>query len=195
MTGPRGSSPARSSFLVNVAKLRERLGSSVAVDLEGPVAGVAGATEVPVAGVAGATEVPVAGVATSTAELIDGWAHVVVDLEGMVGGVSARGVVSGRFRGACRRCLELVEGDVDVEVDEIFEDRPAPEGETYPIVEQQVDLGVLAREALLLALPLAPLCGPECAGPDPERFPAVVEGEKPPAADPRWAALGDVLFD
>jgi uncharacterized protein len=49
----------------------------------------------------------------------------------------------------------------------------------------------------LLALPLSPLCRPDCAGPDPERFPTVVEQDEaaPPAAEPRWSALTELRFD
>ena len=163
---------ARSAFVVDVRELRERPGSRVAVDVEGELLDVV----------------------TSTAELIDGRGHLAVDLESFVGGVSATGVASGRFRGACRRCLEPVEGDYETEVDEIFEDTPT-EGESYGIVDEQVDLAVLARDALILALPLAPLCRPDCAGPDPDRFPTQVESDAAPASDPRWAALGELSFE
>ena len=48
-------------------------------------------------------------------------------------------------------------------------------------------------------LPLSPLCRDECAGPDPQRFPAsVVEDPDPdaePVGDPRWAALSELTFD
>jgi uncharacterized metal-binding protein YceD (DUF177 family) len=64
----------------------------------------------------------------------------------------------------------------------------------------------MVRDAALLALPLAPLCGPECRGPAPESFPAVpADGsEAPPSeeetadepgGDPRWAALSELHFD
>ena len=62
------------------------------------------------------------------------------------------------------------------------------------------------REAVLLALPLAPLCGEDCLGPAPDRFPAVVEdGEagrarrrardgalETASTMPRWAALDEL---
>ena len=51
--------------------------------------------------------------------------------------------------------------------------------------------------SLLLALPLSPLCAPDCPGPDPARFPAGVQtdtghGEEASTGDPRWSVL-DVL--
>jgi uncharacterized protein len=65
-------------------------------------------------------------------------------------------------------------------------------GETWPLTSDEIDLEPVVREAVLLALPLAPLCDEGCLGPAPERFPATVEdgdvAEEPPR-DPRWAAL------
>ena len=42
--------------------------------------------------------------------------------------------------------------------------------------------GPMVRELVVANLPLAPLCGPDCPGPDAERFPA--SPEEAPAADP-----------
>ena len=47
----------------------------------------------------------------------------------------------------------------------------ANRGETWPIRDQRIDLAPAAREAAMLALPLAPLCAEDCAGPVPDRFP------------------------
>ena len=125
-------------------------------------------------------------------------APVVVDLvlESVQGGVEAIGRVATRWAGPCRRCLDPIEGDLDVEVRELFADRPV-EGETYPIDHDTIELVPLIREAVLLSLPLAPLCREDCPGPHPEAFPVVTapeEDDEPaePPRDPRWAAL-DVL--
>jgi uncharacterized protein len=94
----------------------------------------------------------------------------------------------------CRRCLEEVVGREDVVLREVFEVRPTP-GETYAIEGDEIDLEPVLREAVLLHLPLAPLCSETCLGPAPEEFPAVAEDEAEPDTvprDPRWAAL-DVL--
>ena len=50
-----------------------------------------------------------------------------------------RGTVATRWAGPCRRCLDPIEGDLDVEVHEVFVDR-AVEGETYPIDHDTIDL-------------------------------------------------------
>lgn len=105
------------------------------------------------------------------------------------------GAVTFAWVGDCRRCLRSVESSSTVRIREVFERRPV-EGETYQLGDGVVDLEPMVRETVLLALPLAPLCTEECAGPDPERFPAVVADEDVEVArDPRWAALDELRFD
>ena len=43
--------------------------------------------------------------------------------------------------------------------------------ETYPLVDDEVDLEPLVRDAVLLELPLAPLCRPDCLGLCPSAAP------------------------
>lgn len=144
------------------------------------------------------------GTGTTTARLSG---EGLVDADLVVEAIGDDIVVSGSLRapwvGECRRCLGEVTGDLDVAVREVFERRPT-EGETYPLADGTVDLGPMVLEAVLLALPLAPLCSTACAGPDPERFPARTpgqeidegdsgEGERP--RDPRWAVLDELRFD
>lgn len=135
------------------------------------------------------------GLAITTARVPDG-AAVEVDgvLEAIEHAITLRGTVRAPWVAECRRCLEEVRGEAEVELAEVFETRPTP-GETYPIEGDDIDLEPVVRDAVLLNLPLAPLCREDCRGPAPEVFPAVpaegVEVEQP-ARDPRWAAL-DVL--
>ena len=104
------------------------------------------------------------------ARVMDG----VVDLDVTVRAAGGSFVAAGRMAGVwiaeCRRCLEEVRGPLDAPLREVFEWEPA-EGETWPINDQRIDLAPAAREAALLALPLAPLCSEDCAGPVPDRFP------------------------
>jgi uncharacterized protein len=133
-------------------------------------------------------------------------------LESLSDGLVVTGRVRAPWSGPCRRCLETVEGEVDAELREVFE-RVAVEGETWPLEGDHVDLAPVVREAVVLALPLAPLCRPDCIGPDPDRFPAHAAGtveadeadeaaaegdhEQPeqPPKDPRWAKLDELRFD
>lgn len=153
-----------------------------------------------------ATRVPVGPLATSTAAVVGAEADVALVVEAIGGEVVVTGRVTAPWEGDCRRCLEPVRGTLEVDVREVFERHPT-EGDTYPLEDDHIDLGPLVREALLLALPLAPLCEAGCRGPAPEAFPATVEGEAPPDGgevaeaeeerppDPRWAGLDELRFD
>jgi uncharacterized protein len=51
----------------------------------------------------------------------------------------------------------------------------------------------MVRDAVLLSLPLAPLCDAACPGPEPDAHPLLTE--PPEAVDDRWAALRELKFD
>lgn len=141
---------------------------------------------------------PLPGVALSTSQLADG-KDVVADLwlEAQGETVIVAGTVTAEWEGECRRCLTTTGGELVVDMQEVFE-ADAVEGETYPLGRDDVDLGPPLREALALALPVAPLCRDDCAGPDPEDHPVTVASDDEPAerpADPRWAALDGLHFD
>jgi uncharacterized protein len=138
--------------------------------------------------------------AISTAEVPpDREVDVDLVLESIAAGLVAEGTITAPWIGDCRRCLEPVEDEVETRVKEIFERTP-PEGETYALGDDTVDLEPMVRDAVLLALPLAPLCRPECPGPAPDDFPT---GPETDAADEaaarlraeRWSALDELRFD
>ena len=115
-------------------------------------------------------------------------------LEWVTEGILASGSVSAPWVGDCRRCLGPVTGEVSVDFRELFEEHPR-EGESYRLGHDSIDMEPLVREALLLDLPLAPLCSPDCRGLCPTCGADLNLGPcgcPPPTADPRWAAL-DVL--
>ena len=116
------------------------------------------------------------------AEVSGGAVHVEAVLTAARSSVVASGSVTGTWVAECRRCLEEVRGPVEAVLNEVFEWDPT-EGETWPISDHRIDLAPAVTEAALLALPLAPLCSQDCAGPVPDRFPtgpAVTAG--PPSA-------------
>jgi uncharacterized protein len=123
--------------------------------------------------------------------------EVAVTLEVAVGGIAVTGVVHSPWQGECRRCLAPVGGTVAAEVREMYRPAGAEEDaeETYLLGTDHLDLRPLARDAILLELPLAPLCRPDCAGLCPtcgvDRNQVDCHCEESPV-DPRWAAL-DVL--
>ena len=118
----------------------------------------------------------------------------------MLPGLVATGTITVPWEGECRRCLGSVRAETIVEIREIFDPHPV-EGETYPLGEDLVDLEPMVRDAVLLALPLAPLCGPDCLGPAPDLFPTGTAEDSEDAAgtepvpDSRWAALAELDFD
>lgn len=144
--------------------------------------------------------------AEADADLSGGPVGVDLVLESMPSGVAVDGTVTFPWVGDCRRCLEEVRGETQAEVHEVYELAPTPE-ETLPVEQDQIDLEPVVREAVLLGLPLAPLCRDDCRGPAPDDFPARLPGDVDPDApdadgpagegprDPRWAALDDLRFD
>lgn len=126
-------------------------------------------------------------------------AAVTVDalLERVSDGIVSSGVAAAAWAGECRRCLRPVGGDLRAEFRELFE-RNHTEGDTYPLVHETVDLELPVRDALMLELPLAPLCRPDCLGICPTC--GVDRNERscecpPPERDPRWAALDALRED
>jgi len=169
---------ARSVLRIGVLELRRRPGTQREVHLSTPLEGL-----------------------VTTAARVPDDAEVAVDavLEAVEGGVTISGTVSAPWEGPCRRCLEPVTGTVEAGLSEVFEPHPT-EGETYPLEGDEVDLEPVVRDAVLLQMPLAPLCSEDCAGPAPETFPTssadeAEDSEAAPPADPRWAALEQLKFD
>ncbi len=124
--------------------------------------------------------------------------HGTLVVESMADSLTVTGSLTADWEGTCRRCLEPTEGATEVDIQEIYERRPV-EGETYELGHDAVDLAPMLLEQVVLALPLAPLCAEDCAGPAPDAFPAVVEADvdltDEPVGDPRWAALDALKFD
>jgi uncharacterized protein len=122
------------------------------------------------------------------------------EVESISEGVVLTGSVAVPWEGECRRCLNPVTGTSSIEVREVFETNPV-DGETWPLEQDHIDIGPLLHDTALLALPLAPLCADDCAGPAPDLYPATVATENAdvpddePPRDPRWAALEGLKLD
>lgn len=161
-------------FRVNIASLRHAPGSALRVALSGSVPALA----MPEAAVvAGAT------------------ASVTGTLEWASGGLLATLDVSAPWVGECRRCLQPASGTLQAGTRELFSEDAAAvdEGLAYPLRGDVVELLPLVRDALLLELPLAPLCKQDCKGLCPQcGGDRNLEGCgcRVEALDPRWAALG-----
>lgn len=137
----------------------------------------------------------VAGILVPDAEPVTGE----LELESVLDGIVITGTLVAPWVGECRRCLDPIHGTVAIPVRELFESHATP-GDSYPIDGDDIDLNPLVRDAVLLALPLSPLCRDDCPGPDPVRFPTVVEDIEAdwpaaPRTDDRWAALSELRFE
>lgn len=127
-----------------------------------------------------------------------GEVSVEVTLSSYPGGVMASGTVEAPWTGECRRCGGPVAGEVRSEVRERYvpEDGTDADDEAYPLADDELDLEPLARDAVLLELPLAPLCAEDCLGLCPQcgvnRNEEACSCQQP--TDPRWSAL-DALRD
>ena len=115
-------------------------------------------------------------------------------LEPVHAGVMVTGTVASRWEGPCRRCLGPAGGAVQAVVQELYE-HSSDGQDTYALSGDQLDLEPLARDAVLLELPLAPLCREGCPGLCPSCGADLNDGPcgcPPGDRDPRWAALDEL---
>jgi uncharacterized protein len=127
----------------------------------------------------------------------DAEAEADAELISIDGGIEVEAEVAAPWRGECRRCLRPVTGRLRCDVREVYRPRKAGEEEdadeeTYPLKGEMLDLSPLVRDALLLELPIAPLCRDDCLGLCPGCGAELNEGPcqcSPAAGDPRWSAL------
>lgn len=73
---------------------------------------------------------------------------------------------SGVQKAECVRCLDEYDQVLETEFDELFTFRFYPAAENAQVIPEDgnVDLAPLAREYLLIELPIKPLCRPDCRG-------------------------------
>ncbi len=130
-------------------------------------------------------------------------------LEAVMEGVLVTGTVNGHLTAECSRCLDPISEELEAGFQEMYRyaaddddvsvrsDEDADgDDEDYYLEGDLLDLEPVIRDAVVLALPLSPLCGPDCpglcaecgvkladAGPDHGHGDGV---------DPRWEALRDI---
>lgn len=124
----------------------------------------------------------------------DGTIALDVVLSSMPERIDVAGDLDADWVGTCRRCLREATGHLQLHVREIYERNPT-EGETYLLTGTEVDLEPLVRDAVVLDLPLAPLCRDDCAGLCPTCGADRNEGDcghSMTEPDPRWAALDEL---
>lgn len=195
----RGEKAAKGSrpFVVNVHRLRARSGNRMELHLRGEIEDLAYGPELEgVPRQLGPRPEGSAVVPEGAEVSFDGWA------ESTLGGVTVAGQVTAPWVGICRRCLELAEGTLQIEVRELFVDpgdrlaeRAGSEEDYYPVKGDELDVQPMVRDACILELPLAPLCSESCAGlcstcgANRNEQACACEQE----IDPRWAGLAGLL--
>jgi uncharacterized protein len=125
-------------------------------------------------------------------------------LESVMEGVLVTGTVRAQARGACVRCLDDVDLDLEVHLRELFvypeRARAAAESGDRDTDERvldgdMVDLEPVVRDAVVLALPFQPKCRDDCPGLCPNCGARLEDdpGHSHGSPDPRWEALKGLL--
>ena len=135
---------------------------------------------------------------------IDEGAPLELDLriESVSEGALVTGTVSAPTSGECARCLSPITGHVRIDLTELFAypdsatDETTEADEVARVVGDAVDLEQPIIDAVGLALPFAPLCGPDCVGLCPQcgvPLATAEPGHHHDQLDPRWAKLANML--
>ena len=125
-------------------------------------------------------------------------------LESVHDGILVSGTVVTSVHGECSRCLDPIDYELPVDVQELFVFDAAPEGDAdveddqvYEVRDEEIDLEPMLRDAVITQLPFQPVCRGDCPGlcaqcgarleEDPDHHHEVL--------DPRWSALQGLLDD
>jgi uncharacterized protein len=115
-------------------------------------------------------------------------------LESVMEGVLLTGTARVRVTGECARCLEPIEDDLEVALQELYaypESRAEPD-EASRLDGELLDVEPVLRDSVVLALPFRPVCTEDCQGLCVEcgaRLSDDPGHAHPESVDPRWAAL------
>lgn len=119
-------------------------------------------------------------------------------MESVSEGVLVSGTVTAQVHGECARCLASIDEELEVAVQELFAyensstDETTDEDEVGRLQGDLIDLEPTLRDAVVLALPVNPLCREDCPGLCPVcgvRWDDLPEGHSHEQIDSRWAAL------
>lgn len=121
-------------------------------------------------------------------------------LEAVMEGVLVSATVTGPLVGECGRCLDPIASSFEVDLQELYAypESETTEDEAERLNGDYLDLEPVLRDAVVLALPLAPLCREDCGGlcvVCGARRDDVDCGHDTTPVDPRWAALTELLDD
>jgi len=127
-------------------------------------------------------------------------------LESVQEGVLVTAAISATATGECSRCLDALDLPIEVQVQELYVYDPsearrgadaqdAEDDETPTLDGDLLDLEPAVRDAVVLALPVAPVCREDCPGLCPECGVHLADdpGHQHESSDPRWSALQDLV--
>lgn len=126
-------------------------------------------------------------------------------LESVMAGVLVSGTAAVQLAGECGRCLATVDDTLTVDLQELFAYSESTTDETaYDMADEEtarmegdlLDLEPALRDAVVLALPLTPLCREDCSGlcaECGERLDDLPHDHAHEAPDARWSALQGLL--
>ena len=120
-----------------------------------------------------------------------------VRLEAVHEGVLVTGTATAPVSGECARCLEPVTSSVEASFQELYHYEPSPaeadEDDELLLEGDLLDLEPVLRDAVVLALPLSPLCSDYCTGLCPDCGVRLADAgpghQHDDAALPEWEAL------
>ena len=124
-------------------------------------------------------------------------------LEAVMEGVLVSGTARSPWQEECARCLDPIISTIEVEFQELFVYPDTRSGgnaddDELRLEDDLIDLEPVLRDAVVLALPLSPLCRDDCPGLCTEcgaRLADAGPDHHHDAVDPRWAALQGLAGD
>lgn len=120
-------------------------------------------------------------------------------LESVAEGILATGEFDVIAKGECIRCLDPIELELERNFQELYayEANPDEEEEDQLLMDGDVmDLEAPIRDAIVLALPINPVCDEDCQGLCPEcgqKWAELPEDHAHEQVDARWSALKGLL--
>ena len=120
-------------------------------------------------------------------------------LESVAEGILATGEFDVVAKGECIRCLDPIELELNRDFQELYayEASPDEEEDDQLLMDGDIlDLEAPIRDAIVLALPINPLCDEECEGLCPEcgqKWAELPEDHAHEQLDARWSALKGLL--
>ncbi len=155
--------------------------------------------------------VPTAGVPAGSPLVLD------IDIDSIVDGLWVAGTAEVSVTAECVRCLDEVGSVLTADLEALYVTAAAPEtgrgrsdrhttgragleatddsddDEVFALDGDLLDLEQVVRDAVVLALPLQPLCSPDCPGLRLDGSRAESGQTTSEAVDPRWSALSGLL--